>query len=59
MLQREESNLCEELKNQVLYHRKKDRVPCYRLARGLQAVAIEFPRQALGQGVQMPLLNKS
>jgi hypothetical protein len=51
MLQRDESQLCEQLRSRVLYHRKKDRVPCYRLARGLQAVAAE--------GVQMPLLNNA
>jgi hypothetical protein len=51
MLQREERQWCEELRSHVLYHRKKDRVPCYRLARGLQAVAVE--------GVAMPMLNNA
>jgi len=50
-LQGEEPALCHELGAQVLYHRKKDRVPCYRLARGLQAAAVE--------GGRMPMLNNA
>lgn len=51
MLLREEPKLCEQLRNQVLYHRKTDRVPCYRLARGLQAVAVEAG--------ELPMLNNA
>jgi len=51
LLQRENPALCEELRGRVLYHRKEDRVPCYRLARGLQALAIE--------GAAMPMLNNA
>jgi len=40
MLQREEPALCEDMERQVLYHEKQFKIPGYRLARGLQAVAM-------------------
>ena len=39
MLQREVPALCDQLESEVLYHDKPPKIPGYRLARGLQAVA--------------------
>lgn len=39
-LQREQPRLCEKLETEVLYHDKPFKIPGYRLARGLQAVAV-------------------
>jgi len=40
LLQRDYTPLCEQLQREVLYHEKPFTIPTYRLARGLQAVAI-------------------
>jgi hypothetical protein len=52
MLQREQPRLCQRLESEVLYHEQKPPViPGYRLARGIQAVAV----RAIG----MPVLNNA
>jgi hypothetical protein len=51
MLQREEPVLCEGMESEVLYHNKPEKIPAYRLARGIQAVA------ACAAG--MPMLNNA
>jgi hypothetical protein len=51
MLQREEPRLCEQLEREVLYHEKSLKIPGYRLARGIQAVA--------ASAAGMPMLNNA
>lgn len=51
MLQREHARVCEHMNRQLLYHEKAFKIPGYRLARGLQAVAC----RQLG----MPMLNNA
>jgi len=51
MLQREHTRMCERMNSQLLYHEKAFKIPGYRLARGLQAVAC----RQLG----MPVLNNA
>jgi hypothetical protein len=51
LLQRDYGRLCEPLQREVLYHEKAFTIPTYRLARGLQAVAIRH----LG----VPMLNNA
>jgi hypothetical protein len=47
LLQRRHPRLREGLERQVLYHSKKFKIPGYRLARGLQAVALHSERRTM------------
>lgn len=50
-LQRERPAWCEDMERKVLYHEKEFKIPGYRLARGLQRVAV--------QHAAMPVLNNA
>jgi hypothetical protein len=50
-LQQDQPELCQYLQEQVLYHDATCTVPCYRLARGIQALAVRHH--------QMPMLQNA